>query len=90
MENWQHISGKKYSPTCSGKKTENSGDPSGLHGRIMERLDLSRQMSEEEIKEMIDVEILRDEKARYLDLETKTALRREIFYASGGWESFRI
>ncbi len=30
---------------------------------------------------MIDVEILRDEKARYLDLETKTALRREIFYA---------
>ena len=47
----------------------------------MERLDLSRQMSEEEIKEMIDVEILRDEKARYLDLETKTALRREIFYA---------
>lgn len=47
----------------------------------MERLDLSRQMSEEEIKEMIDGEILRDEKTRYLDLETKTALRKEIFYA---------
>lgn len=44
-------------------------------------MDLAKQMNEEEIQEIIDREILRDEKARYLDLEAKTSLRKEIFYA---------
>ncbi len=44
-------------------------------------MDLTRQTSEEEIQEMIDEEILRDGKTRYLELEAKAALRREIFYA---------
>ena len=44
-------------------------------------MDLTRQTSEEEIQEMIDEEILREGKTRYLELEAKAALRREIFYA---------
>lgn len=48
---------------------------------IIRRMDLSKQMNEEEIKEAIDREILKEERARYLKLEIRAALRKEIFYA---------
>ena len=44
-------------------------------------MDLSRQMSEEEIREAIDEEILKEGKARYLSLDTKTLLRKEVYHA---------
>lgn len=44
-------------------------------------MDLSRFMSEGEIRDSIDEEILREGKTCCLDLETRTVLRREIYYA---------
>ncbi|MGN0377106.1 MAG: CpaF family protein [Suilimivivens sp.] len=38
-------------------------------------------MSEEEIREAIDEEILREGRIRHLELNTKTVLRKEIYYA---------
>ena len=51
-----------------------------LQDNIIERMDLSRQMSEEEVRELIDEEILKEGKARHLTLDTKTALRKEIYH----------
>lgn len=52
-----------------------------IRERIIKSMDLSKQMNEEEIKEVIDREILKDEKTRHLKLEARAVLRKEIFYA---------
>ena len=51
-----------------------------LQREIIDRIDLSKKLEEEELKEVIDREISRDEQVRYLKLEYKTILRRELFY----------
>lgn len=43
-------------------------------------MDLSRQMSEEEVRELIDEEISKEGKARHLTLDTKATLRKEIYH----------
>lgn len=52
-----------------------------LQNSIIEGMDLSKQMSDEEIKEVIDEEILKKAKGRQLSLEEKKCLRREVFHA---------
>ena len=53
----------------------------GLQEKIISRMDLSKSMSEEEIRDSIDEEILREGKISFLDLETRTTLRKEIYHA---------
>ena len=52
-----------------------------LQEEIIRQIDLSKQLDEEELKECIDREILKNTVAKSLDLETKCRLRKEIFYA---------
>lgn len=80
MENWRDISEKKYSPTCLGR-VQIQNNITGLQERIISRMDLSRSMSEGEIRDSIDEEILREGKISCLDLETRATLRKEIYYA---------
>lgn len=51
-----------------------------LQDSIIGRMDLSRQMSEEEIRELIDEEISKEGKERHLTLDIKAILRREIYH----------
>lgn len=46
---------------------------------IIEKLDLSRQMSEEEIREQIDEQIKLESRKRYMSVAGREQLRREIF-----------
>ncbi len=48
---------------------------------ILEKIDLSREVSDEEIGDMIDERILRRGKHEYLSLTDKKKLRQELFYA---------
>lgn len=52
-----------------------------LKENIISRLDLSRQMSEAEIREAIDNEISKESRIRHLELGTKAFLRKEIYYS---------
>lgn len=52
-----------------------------LQESIIGRMDLSKQMSEEEVKAAIDEEILREGRAKHLTLDTRKALRKEIYHA---------
>lgn len=54
---------------------------SALQESIVSRMDLSKQMSEEEIREIIDEEILKEAKSRHLEFQVKNILRKEIYYA---------
>lgn len=49
--------------------------------KIIEKMDLSRQMTEEEIKEKIDEEILAESKTSCLEIVERRQLRQEIFDA---------
>ncbi len=51
-----------------------------LRKRVQERLDLSRELSDEEVQELIDGEILRFNRESYLLLEEKLRLRKELFH----------
>lgn len=51
-----------------------------LQESIIGRMDLSRQMSEEEVRELIDEEISKEGKARHLTLDAKATLRKEIYH----------
>lgn len=51
-----------------------------LQESIIGRMDLSRQMSEEEVRELIDEEISKEGKERHLTLDTKATLRKEIYH----------
>ena len=79
MENWQDISKQKCSP--SSLEIRNSETFKRLQEEIMGRIDLTRHLEEEELEEVIDKELLKDEKVKTLNLETKKLLRQEIFYA---------
>lgn len=49
--------------------------------RVLEQMDLSRDMKEEEILDMIDQEILIEGKNQHISLKQKSILRKEIFNA---------
>ena len=52
-----------------------------LRGLLMERLDLSRELDDEEILEMIDELIIGYSKVHYLALKEMVQLRQELFYS---------
>ena len=52
-----------------------------LKEKIQKRLDLSRELTDEEVLELIDEEILAQSRQEYLLLEEKLCMRKEIFYA---------
>ena len=54
---------------------------SGLQECLIAQLDLSRDMKEEELEELIDGRMLADERIRRLPLELKKRLRRDVFFA---------
>ena len=80
METWQDISKKKCSLTSLGQSRVPADNMALLQESIIGRMDLSRQMSEEEGRELIDEEISKEGKARHLTLDTKATLRKEIYH----------
>ena len=50
-----------------------------LRKRVQEQLDLSRELSDEEVQELIDREILKTSREGYLLLEEKLRLQKELF-----------
>jgi len=52
-----------------------------FHRRVMERIDLSREMCDEELKELIHEVLLHSEEGQKLPLEEKIRLSRELFHA---------
>ncbi len=52
-----------------------------MRGRLMEKLDLVRELTDQEILEEIDVLILEDMRQTGLSLSEKVALRQELFYS---------
>ena len=52
-----------------------------MQEKIIGRMDLSRQMNEEEIREAIDKEILKEGREKHLTLDVRAVLRKEIYHA---------
>ena len=52
-----------------------------LRDRVQDRLDLSRELQDEEVRALIDEEILRQSRKSYLLLEEKLQMQRELFNA---------
>ena len=52
-----------------------------LQSAIMQKIDLSRQMSEEEVREIIDEQIKQESKKHCLEVTAREQLRRDIFYS---------
>lgn len=52
-----------------------------LKAQIMERIDFSRQMPDEEIRDIIDELIVRESKKKHILLEERKHLRQELFYS---------
>ena len=52
-----------------------------LQESLIEQMDLSRELKEEELEELIDGRMVADERIRRLPLEMKKRLRREVFFA---------
>lgn len=52
-----------------------------LQEQIMERMDLSKQLSGEEIREMIDKQLVAEGKRRYLELAVRERIRKDIFHS---------
>lgn len=50
-----------------------------LQERILERIDLSKQMDEEEVKEQIDEQIRLESKRCFLQVSQREALRKEVY-----------
>ena len=48
---------------------------------IINRMDLTQDLKEEEVCELIDTEILREGKRRHLELSSMTILRKNIYHA---------
>lgn len=59
----------------------NKEDNKSLQEMITGRLDLSREMTEEEIRELIDEQIRLESKKRNLEVTAREQLRREIFHS---------
>lgn len=52
-----------------------------LQELIIERIDLSRHLSEEEVRELIDEQIRAESKRQYLDIGVREQLRKDIFHS---------
>lgn len=52
-----------------------------FHRRVMEQIDLSREMQDDELKELIHEVLLHSEEGQRLSLEEKIRLSRELFHA---------
>ena len=52
-----------------------------IRGELMGRLDLSRELTDEEILELIDRMILEDLREEGLSLSQKTGLRHRLFHS---------
>jgi Flp pilus assembly protein, ATPase CpaF len=52
-----------------------------LRAVILEKLDFSRETSDEEIKDIIDGLIISESKKRFIKLEERSRLRQELFYS---------
>ncbi len=59
----------------------NNNNGKSLQEIIIGRLDLSREMTEEEIRELIDEQIRQESKKRNLEVMAREQLRREIFHS---------
>lgn len=59
----------------------NNNNGKSLQEIIIGRLDLSRDMTEEEIRELIDEQIRQESKKRNLEVMAREQLRREIFHS---------
>lgn len=81
MESLQDISEKKCSQTYLRDNVLDLEKLRKIQEKIIGRMDLSLEYSEDEIKEQIDQEILRESRREYLDLQDRTYLRKEIYYA---------
>lgn len=81
MGSWRDTSERKSFRTYSDQVQIMDHELSKLQESIIVRMDLSKQMSEEEIREAIDEEILRESRNRNLEIRVKAALRKEIYYA---------
>lgn len=57
------------------------GSFSSLRQRLMERLDMSRELEDSEILELIDEMILGGQGTQYMSLQEKIALRQGLFYS---------
>ena len=62
-------------------ETERSGLYEELKSQILQRVDLSREVSDEEMQELIDEVILACGKEKRLSLNEKCRLKKELFYA---------
>ena len=52
---------------------------SNLQELILSRMDLSKQLSEEQIKDMIDEQIRLESKKHSMEVTAREALRKEIY-----------
>lgn len=52
-----------------------------LHKRLVQRLDYNRQLTDEEIEEIIEEEVLGRSQSHYLSVEEKILLKKELFNA---------
>ncbi len=52
-----------------------------LQAMIFDRLDFSREMPDEEIKDIIDELIIAQSKESYIKLKERERLRQELFYS---------
>lgn len=78
----RELSDRKF----SGEKGVMEGESqsrleSWFHRKIMEQIDLNRQLEDEELRELIHEVLLGGEEAAYLPLEEKIRLSRELFNA---------
>lgn len=56
-----------------------------LHARILSRLDMTRDMEDEELTELIYEVLQEASQEEYLPLDQKTMLGKELFNDSGNW-----
>lgn len=56
-------------------------DSAAIQSAIMKKIDLSRQMSEEEVREIIDRQIKEESKRHCLEVSAREQLRRDIFHS---------
>ena len=56
---------------------------------LMEKLDMSREMTDREILDEIDQLILNRMRDSYISLNEKLQLRQELFYRCASWMYFR-
>lgn len=56
-------------------------DEIDLQELIIKKLDLSREMTEDEVREQIDEQIRQESKKRYLEVSAREQLRKEIFHS---------